>query len=190
MLPTGIAVGHGRIPGEAAATKPSGKRSKSVTGSIIELVAIVAVALGLALGVQALDHQAYKIPTGSMEPTLIEGQRVLVNRLDMDFSKPHVGGIYVFHPPEGAKREECGVVKSSAVQRARSQCPGSRAKTSSSGLSPAPETKSTSPKGTSSARPPVRAGSLRRRTPTSNPAASARSATSARRSGFQPATGS
>lgn len=108
MLPTSIAVGHGRMPGEDAATKPSGKRSKSVTGSIIELVVIVVVALGLALGIQAWIIKPYKIPTGSMEPTLIEGQRVLVNRFAMDFSEPHVGGIYVFHPPEDAKQEECG----------------------------------------------------------------------------------
>ena len=26
----------------------------------------------------------------------------------MDFSEPHVGGMYVFHPPEGAEQEECG----------------------------------------------------------------------------------
>jgi signal peptidase I len=83
-------------------------RSKSVTRSIVELVVIVAVALGLALGVQALVVKPYKIPTGSMEPTLIEGQRVLVDRIAMDWSEPHVGGIYVFHPPEHAKQEVCG----------------------------------------------------------------------------------
>jgi signal peptidase I len=43
-----------------------------------------------------------------MAPTLIEGQRVLVNRIAMDFSEPHVGGIYVFHPPAVAEQMECG----------------------------------------------------------------------------------
>ena len=43
-----------------------------------------------------------------MEPTLAIGQRVLVNRIGMDFSEPHVGEIAVFHPPEGAEQEECG----------------------------------------------------------------------------------
>jgi signal peptidase I len=94
--------------GEKAGAKPGVKRSKSATSSIVELVVIVAVALGLALAIQAWIIKPYKIPTGSMEPTLIEGQRVLVNRIAMDFSEPHVGGIYVFHPPEGAKQEECG----------------------------------------------------------------------------------
>jgi signal peptidase I len=84
------------------------KRSRPTTSTIAELVVIVAVALGLALGIQAFIIKPYRIPSGSMEPTLIEAQRVLVNRVGMDFSEPHVGGIYVFHPPEGAEQEQCG----------------------------------------------------------------------------------
>ena len=84
------------------------KRSKSLAGSILELVLIVAVALGLALGIQAFVVKPYRIPSGSMEPTLSVGQRVLVNRLGMDFGGPSVGEIAVFHPPEGAEQEQCG----------------------------------------------------------------------------------
>src|SRR5690348_16227066 len=43
-----------------------------------------------------------------MEPTLAVGQRVLVNRIGMDFSDPHVGEIVVFHPPADAENQECG----------------------------------------------------------------------------------
>ncbi|MGO9490357.1 MAG: signal peptidase I [Solirubrobacteraceae bacterium] len=71
---------------------------------------IVAVALGLALTIQWLIVKPYRIPSGSMEPTLTIGQRVLVNRIGMNFSDPHVGEIVVFHPPEGAEQEECGPV--------------------------------------------------------------------------------
>jgi signal peptidase I len=85
-----------------------GKRSKTTTGSIIELVVIVAVALGLALAIQAWIVKPYRIPSGSMEPTLAIGQRVLVNRIGTHFSDPHVGEIAVFHPPEGATQELCG----------------------------------------------------------------------------------
>src|SRR5437868_644442 len=67
------------------------KRSKSASSSIIELAVIIVVALGLALGIQAFVVKPYRIPSGSMEPTLSVGQRVLVNRLGMDFGKPHVG---------------------------------------------------------------------------------------------------
>jgi signal peptidase I len=88
--------------------KTAKKRSKSTVSSLVELVVIIAVALGLALGIQAFIIKPYRIPSGSMEPTLTVGQRVLVNRIGMDFSEPHVGEIAVFHPSEGAEQEECG----------------------------------------------------------------------------------
>jgi signal peptidase I len=84
------------------------KASKSLTSSIVELVVIVLVALGLALGIQAWIVKPYRIPSGSMEPTLIVGQRVLVDRIGTHFSSPHIGEITVFHPPEGAQQEQCG----------------------------------------------------------------------------------
>jgi signal peptidase I len=65
----------------------------------MELVAIVVVALGLALGVQAWLVKPYRIPSGSMEPTLHINQRILVDRIGMHFSSPHIGEIMVFHPP-------------------------------------------------------------------------------------------
>ncbi|HUB75775.1 MAG TPA: signal peptidase I, partial [Solirubrobacteraceae bacterium] len=67
--------------------------------------------LALAYLIQAFVVKPYKIPTGSMEPTLIPGQRVLVDRIGNDFFSPGVGDIVVFHPPEGAVAdggEECG----------------------------------------------------------------------------------
>jgi signal peptidase I len=84
------------------------KWPRSRARSIAELVMIVAIALGLALAIQAFAVKPYRIPSGSMEPTLTIDQRVLVNRLGMDFSEPHVGEIAVFHPPEGAEKEQCG----------------------------------------------------------------------------------
>jgi signal peptidase I len=90
--------------------KADTKRSKSTTSSIIELVVIIAVALGLALGIQAFIVKPYRIPSGSMEPTLAIGQRVLVDRIGMDFSEPHVGEIAVFHPPKNAQEQICGPV--------------------------------------------------------------------------------
>ncbi len=94
----------------AVPSQPQGakKRGKSTLASFIELVIIIAVALGLAVAIQAFIVKPYRIPSGSMEPTLSIGQRVLVDRIGMDFSEPHVGEIAVFHPPEGAEQEECG----------------------------------------------------------------------------------
>jgi signal peptidase I len=76
------------------------KTRKSAAGFVAELVVIVAVALGLALGIQAFLVKPYRIPSGSMEPTLHINQRVLVDRIGNDFSSPKVGEIYVFHPPK------------------------------------------------------------------------------------------
>jgi signal peptidase I len=73
---------------------------RSVASSVLELVVIVAAALGLALAIQAFVVKPYRIPSGSMLPTLHINQRVLVNRIGSHFSSPHVGDIVVFHPPK------------------------------------------------------------------------------------------
>jgi signal peptidase I len=67
------------------------------------LVVIVALALGLALAIQAWLVKPYQIPSGSMEPTLDVGQRVLVNRFVYHLHEPKIGNVVVFHPPEGAE---------------------------------------------------------------------------------------
>jgi signal peptidase I len=75
------------------------KAPKSTMKSIIELVLTVAIAVGLALLIQAFIVKPYRIPSPSMVPTLDVGQRVLTNRL---INHPSVGDIVVFHPPKGA----------------------------------------------------------------------------------------
>jgi len=69
---------------------------------LIDLVVTIAVAVGVAILVQALLVKPYRIPTASMVPTLQEGQRILVNRLS---THPGVGDVVVFHPPAGADRQ-------------------------------------------------------------------------------------
>jgi signal peptidase I len=99
---------------------PHGKRSargrkgrtEEKSSSPFELVLIVAVALGLALGIQAFLVKPYRIPSESMVPTLVINQRVLVNRLGNRFGDPQLGDVTVFHPPSGADTIEgpmCGV---------------------------------------------------------------------------------
>jgi signal peptidase I len=62
-------------------------KEKSTAGSLIELVMIVAVALGLALGIQAFLVKPFRIPSESMVPTLEIGQRVLVDRVSKNFRR-------------------------------------------------------------------------------------------------------
>jgi signal peptidase I len=123
--PTSLAdsgAGSARGSGSAKGVGPAQKRSKSTTSSIVELVAIIAIAVLLALGIQAFIVKPYRIPSGSMEPTLAIGQRVLVNRIGTDFSGPHVGEIAVFHPPEGAVNEQCGPSRSTPIDFGGAAC--------------------------------------------------------------------
>jgi signal peptidase I len=106
------------------------RRSRGESGnSLVELVVIVAVALGLALGIQAFLVKPYRIPSESMVPTLEIGQRVLVNRIGARFSAPDIGDVTVFHPP--ARRSE-------RASRAAGRPHRARMSTSSSASSPAP----------------------------------------------------
>ena len=85
----------------------STKPKKSRLRNLAELVLTVAVAVGLAFGIQAFLVKPYRIPSGSMIPTLAIGQRILVNRLN---TSPGLYDIAVFHPPAGADPETavCG----------------------------------------------------------------------------------
>ncbi|HZV76094.1 MAG TPA: signal peptidase I [Conexibacter sp.] len=78
---------------------------------VVEIVTIVAAALLIAFVVQLVLVKTYRIPSGSMEPTLDIGQRVIVNRIGMRFGNPSIGDIVVFHPPAGADPQQpvCGV---------------------------------------------------------------------------------
>jgi len=88
---------------------PKGGSGKRSLNSLLEFVLIVAVALGLALLIQAFIVKPFRIPSGSMEPTLANNQRVLVDRVTDHFSDPGRGDIVVFKPPKGADDNTCGI---------------------------------------------------------------------------------
>jgi signal peptidase I len=98
------------------------KNSKPLARSVVELVVIIAVALGLALAIQAFVVKPYEIPSGSMLPTLHLGQRILVDRVGMHFTSPKVGDIYVFHPPASETCANPREGQSGDGQDARSAC--------------------------------------------------------------------
>jgi signal peptidase I len=83
------------------------RKTRGPLGGLIELVATVAIAVGLALLIQAFIVKPYRIPSPSMVPTLAIGQRVLTSRLS---THPGLGDVVVFHPPAGADPPEpiCG----------------------------------------------------------------------------------
>ncbi|GAC1324710.1 MAG: signal peptidase I [Thermoleophilaceae bacterium] len=85
------------------------RRLRGKTNPYVELVVIVAVALLLALGIQAVLVKPFRIPSESMVPTLAIGQRVLVDRVSGHWSDPKRGDVVVFKPPKGADQNSCGV---------------------------------------------------------------------------------
>src|SRR5690348_14845598 len=61
-----------------------------------ELPLLLLVAFGLAVLIRTFLLQAFYIPSGSMENTLMVGDRVLVNKVVYDIRQPERGEIVVF----------------------------------------------------------------------------------------------
>jgi signal peptidase I len=70
-----------------------------------EATFIIVVALALAFLLRIFAVQTFFIPSGSMEPTLQIGDRILVNKLSYHLHSVHRGDIVVFSRP---KDEDCG----------------------------------------------------------------------------------
>ena len=73
-----------------------------------ELGILLGIALVLAIGIKALFLQAFYIPSGSMENTLLVNDRVLVNKLTDKPDEIHRGDIVVFRDPGGWLADNAG----------------------------------------------------------------------------------
>jgi signal peptidase I len=80
------------------AAPPTGRKRKSLRLAI-EWGAILVVAVVAAILIRSFVVQPFYIPSGSMEPTLHVGDRVLVNKLSYNFHAVHRGDIVVFDKP-------------------------------------------------------------------------------------------
>jgi signal peptidase I len=103
---------------------------KPFVRSAVELVVIVAVALGLALAIQAFLVKPYEIPSGSMLPTLHINQRVLVDRIGTHFTTPKIGNILVFHPPASESCANPDQGENQAGQQSSTACDAVQSKPS------------------------------------------------------------
>ena len=88
--------------GVATAEKPAKGTEKqpSRTRNAIEWVLVVVGALLAAFLIKTFLLQAFYIPSGSMEPTLHIGDRVLVNKLSYQFGEIERGDLIVFARPD------------------------------------------------------------------------------------------
>lgn len=82
---------------------PPVQREKESEGGmlrwILETVAMVIVAVLLAQGIKAVIVQPFVIPTGSMESTIMIGDRVLAEKISYHFRDPEPGDVIVFDDP-------------------------------------------------------------------------------------------
>lgn len=68
---------------------------------LLETIVMIALAFVLAQGIKTFLVQPFVIPTGSMEPTIMIGDRVLAEKISLRFGEPEVGDVVVFNDPTG-----------------------------------------------------------------------------------------
>jgi signal peptidase I len=88
---------------EAEAERPGGRhvrqRNRNWQRFALEWLAVILVAVGVAVAVRAFVFQTFYIPSGSMEPTLMIGDRIIVDKLSYHLHAVGRGDIVVFATP-------------------------------------------------------------------------------------------
>jgi signal peptidase I len=106
-----LATDSGASGSEPNPDRPKRKRRVAVEWTLIFVVAVLASFL-----VRTFVFQTFYIPSPSMNPTLWKGDRVVVNKLSVDFGTINIGDIVVFKaPPDVAK--DCGDPVTDLVKR-------------------------------------------------------------------------
>jgi signal peptidase I len=80
---------------------PPGERRNSTLRSIVEWVVVLVVALVVALVIRTFLFATFWIPSASMQPTLVEQDRVVVNKLSYRLHDVNRGDVIVFERPPG-----------------------------------------------------------------------------------------
>ena len=89
---------------DAPGPEAGGEPKESSTRWIVELVGVVVVAILVAALLRTFVVATYSIPSGSMEPTLQIGDRIVVNKLSYHLHGVDRGNIVVFSTPPA---EDC-----------------------------------------------------------------------------------
>jgi signal peptidase I len=92
------------IPDQAVGGKGKDEDEASSSRWIVELVGVVVVAVVVAVLLRTFVVATYSIPSGSMEPTLQIGDRIVVDKLSYHLHGVDRGNIVVFTTPPN---EDC-----------------------------------------------------------------------------------
>jgi signal peptidase I len=74
--------------------------TKSRKRALTEWIVILIVAVLVSLIMRTFVFETYYVPSGSMYPTLQIGDRIIVDKLSVDFGTIHQGDIVVFKAPK------------------------------------------------------------------------------------------
>ena len=88
---------HGPSGAAEPAAAPASKRSRRWR----ELPFLVGIAVLVAIAIKLFVAQAFSIPSASMEPTLVKGDRILVCRICLRIDDVDRGDVIVFEGPDG-----------------------------------------------------------------------------------------
>ncbi len=88
-------------PNQTAPVAETEKSGGNLGRWLLETAVMIALAFLLAQGIKTFVMQPFVIPTGSMEPTIMTGDRVLAEKISTRFREPRQGEIVVFDDPTG-----------------------------------------------------------------------------------------
>jgi len=86
------------IPENNSEESQKGSKKSSCMGFVIDTVETILLALILFLGINAVSARV-RVENVSMEPTLMPGEFLLVNRVAYKIGTPKIGDIIIFHAP-------------------------------------------------------------------------------------------
>lgn len=93
---------------------PPTRTKKPRRRALIEWTAIIVVAVLVSFLLRTFAFQTFFIPSGSMEPTLQIGDRIIVNKLSVAWGTINIGDVVVFKAPPA---EDCGEPVTDLVKR-------------------------------------------------------------------------
>ena len=78
----------------------AGEHGPGIIRRFLNIVVCVAIVLAAAWGIRSFVIEPFEVPSGSMETTIMTGDRVFAEKVSYHFSKPAAGDIVVFSDPQ------------------------------------------------------------------------------------------